>query len=125
MDNIIEARELQIERKHFYVELRENERGSFFRILNNGQKTQIYGSKITSAHIKEAEIAGESPRSHEKNESAALRLLLRRRSRGWIRRDEIAAGRQRRKSPRNDAHRPACAARIHHHDRSLHLLLRS
>ena len=27
MDNIIEARELQIERKHFYVELRENERG--------------------------------------------------------------------------------------------------
>ncbi len=28
MDNIIEARELQIERKHFYVELRENDRGS-------------------------------------------------------------------------------------------------
>jgi hypothetical protein len=28
MGNIIEARELQIERKHFYVELRENERGS-------------------------------------------------------------------------------------------------
>src|ERR1700757_1945941 len=32
MDNIIEARELQIERKHFYVELRENERGRFLRI---------------------------------------------------------------------------------------------
>ena len=32
MDNIIEARELQIERKHFYVELRENERGRLLRI---------------------------------------------------------------------------------------------
>ena len=32
MDNIIEARELQIERKHFYVELRQNERGRFLRI---------------------------------------------------------------------------------------------
>ena len=33
MDNIIEAKELQIERKHFYVELRENERGKFLRII--------------------------------------------------------------------------------------------
>jgi len=32
MDNIIEAKELQIERKHFYVELRENDRGKFLRI---------------------------------------------------------------------------------------------
>jgi len=32
MDNIIEARELQIERKHFHVEFRENERGKFLRI---------------------------------------------------------------------------------------------
>ena len=32
MDNIIEAKELQIERKHFYVELRENDRGKFMRI---------------------------------------------------------------------------------------------
>jgi len=32
MDNIIEAKELQIERKHFHVELRENDRGKFLRI---------------------------------------------------------------------------------------------
>src|SRR5947199_164201 len=113
MDNIIEARELQIERKHFYVELRENERGRFLRIPEYGQKTQIYGSKITSAHSKEAEIAGEPPRSREKNEKAALRLLLQRRPRGWIRRDEIAAGRQRRESPRNDAHRSPSSTGVH------------
>ena len=32
MDNIIETRELQIERKHFQVEFRENDRGRFLRI---------------------------------------------------------------------------------------------
>ena len=32
MDNIIASRELQVERKHFYVEFRENERGRFLRI---------------------------------------------------------------------------------------------
>ncbi len=32
MDNIIEVKELQIERKHFYVEFRENDRGKSFRV---------------------------------------------------------------------------------------------
>ncbi len=32
MDHVIETRELQIERKHFHVEFRENERGRFLRI---------------------------------------------------------------------------------------------
>lgn len=32
MDNIIASRELQVERKHFYIEFRENERGRFLRI---------------------------------------------------------------------------------------------
>ncbi len=32
MDNIIAGREVHIERKNFYVELRENERGRFLRI---------------------------------------------------------------------------------------------
>lgn len=32
MDTIIESRELQIERKHFFIELRENDRGCFLRI---------------------------------------------------------------------------------------------
>ena len=43
MDNIIEARELQIERKHFYVEFRENERGEFLRITEeaHGRRNTI------------------------------------------------------------------------------------
>jgi hypothetical protein len=43
MDNIIEARELQIERKHFYVEFRENERGKFLRIIEetHGRRSSI------------------------------------------------------------------------------------
>jgi PurA ssDNA and RNA-binding protein len=43
MDNIIEAKELQIERKHFYVELRENERGKFLRITEeaHGRRNSI------------------------------------------------------------------------------------
>jgi len=32
MDNIIASRELQVERKHFNIEFRENERGRFLRI---------------------------------------------------------------------------------------------
>ncbi len=32
MENIIESRELQIERKHFFIEFRENDRGRFLRI---------------------------------------------------------------------------------------------
>lgn len=32
MDTIIESRELQIERKHFFIEHRENDRGRFLRI---------------------------------------------------------------------------------------------
>lgn len=32
MDNIIASRELQVERKHYYIEFRENDRGRFLRI---------------------------------------------------------------------------------------------
>ncbi len=32
MDTILESRELQVERKHFFIELRENDRGRFLRI---------------------------------------------------------------------------------------------
>jgi hypothetical protein len=42
MDNIIEARELQIERKYFHVELRENSRGKFLRITE-----ETYGRRNT------------------------------------------------------------------------------
>ncbi len=42
-DNIIEAKELQIERKHFYVEFRENDRGKFLRITEDahGRRNSI------------------------------------------------------------------------------------
>lgn len=32
MDTIIASQELQVERKHYYIEFRENERGRFLRI---------------------------------------------------------------------------------------------
>ena len=43
MDNIIAAKELQIERKHFYIEFRENERGRFLRITEeaHGRRNTI------------------------------------------------------------------------------------
>jgi len=43
MDNFIEARELQIERKHFHVEFRENDRGKFLRITEeaHGRRNTI------------------------------------------------------------------------------------
>ena len=43
MDHLIEAKELQIERKHFYVEFRENDRGKFLRITEeaHGRRNTI------------------------------------------------------------------------------------
>ena len=43
MDNLIEAREVQIERKHFHVEFRENDRGRFLRITEeaHGRRNTI------------------------------------------------------------------------------------
>lgn len=43
MDNIIEAKELQIERKLFHVEFRENDRGKFLRITEeaHGRRNTI------------------------------------------------------------------------------------
>ena len=43
MDNIIETKEVQIERKHFYVEFRENDRGRFLRITEeaHGRRNTI------------------------------------------------------------------------------------
>ena len=43
MDNIILARDLQIERKHFFIEYRENERGKFVRITEeaHGRRNSI------------------------------------------------------------------------------------
>jgi PurA ssDNA and RNA-binding protein len=43
MDNVIESKQLQIERKVFQVELRENERGKFLRITEeaHGRRNTI------------------------------------------------------------------------------------
>ncbi|MDQ6861944.1 MAG: DNA-binding protein [Verrucomicrobiota bacterium] len=43
MDNVIEAKDLQIERKLFHVELRENDRGKFLRITEeaHGRRNTI------------------------------------------------------------------------------------
>jgi hypothetical protein len=43
MDNVIESRQLQIERKHFHVEMRENDRGKFLRITEeaHGRRNTI------------------------------------------------------------------------------------
>jgi hypothetical protein len=43
MDNIILARDLQVERKHFFIEYRENDRGKFVRITEeaHGRRNAI------------------------------------------------------------------------------------
>ncbi len=43
MDSVIEAKEVQIERKRFYVELRENDCGKFLRITEeaHGRRNTI------------------------------------------------------------------------------------
>lgn len=43
MDSLISAQDLQIERKHFFLELRENERGRFLRIVEeaHGRRNTI------------------------------------------------------------------------------------
>jgi hypothetical protein len=43
MDNIIATKELQVERKHFFIEFRENERGQFLRITEeaHGRRNTI------------------------------------------------------------------------------------
>jgi len=43
MDQIIASRELQVERKHYFIEFRENERGSFLRITeeSHGRRNTV------------------------------------------------------------------------------------
>jgi len=43
MDNIIASRELQVERKHFFIEYRENDRGRFLKIIEeaHGRRNTI------------------------------------------------------------------------------------
>src|SRR5271168_3039152 len=43
MDNIIATKELQVERKHFLIEFRENDRGRFLKIIEeaHGRRNTI------------------------------------------------------------------------------------
>lgn len=43
MDHIVASRELQVERKHYYIEFRENERGRFLRITeeSHGRRNTV------------------------------------------------------------------------------------
>ena len=43
MDQIIASRELQVERKHYHIEFRENERGAFLRITeeSHGRRNTV------------------------------------------------------------------------------------
>jgi hypothetical protein len=43
MDQIIASRELQVERKHYFIEFRENERGAFLRITeeSHGRRNTV------------------------------------------------------------------------------------
>ena len=54
MDTILESRELQVERKHFFIEYRENERGRFLRITEeaHGRRNTVI---IPSTGLEEFE----------------------------------------------------------------------
>jgi len=56
MDTILESRELQVERKHFFIEFRENERGRFLRITEeaHGRRNTVI---IPSTGLEEFERA--------------------------------------------------------------------
>ena len=56
MDTILESRELQVERKHFFIEYRENERGRFLRITEeaHGRRNTVI---IPSTGLEEFEQA--------------------------------------------------------------------
>ncbi|MEO6052673.1 MAG: DNA-binding protein [Chthoniobacterales bacterium] len=43
MENIIAARELQVERKHIFIEFRENDRGRFLKITEeaHGRRNSV------------------------------------------------------------------------------------
>lgn len=65
MDNVIEAKQVQIERKQFNLELRENDRGRFLRITEeaHGRRNTIIvpstGVENFTAAITEVLNAGD------------------------------------------------------------------
>ncbi|MEP6686410.1 MAG: DNA-binding protein [Verrucomicrobiota bacterium] len=68
MDNILEAKDVQIERKHFHVEFRENERGKFLRITEeaHGRRNTIIvpGTGVGEFTAVIDEVVGGVERGH-------------------------------------------------------------
>ncbi len=68
MDNILEAKDVQIERKNFHVEFRENERGKFLRITEeaHGRRNTIIvpGTGVAEFTAAIDEIVGGGERAH-------------------------------------------------------------
>lgn len=67
MDQLIATRELQVERKYFFIEFRENERGRFLRITEeaHGRRNAVIvpstGLDEFGAALREVLAAGLSP----------------------------------------------------------------
>jgi len=67
MDNILISRDLQIERKHFFIEFRENDRGRFMRITEeaHGRRNSIIipSTGLEEFHRLFNEVAASAPES--------------------------------------------------------------
>jgi hypothetical protein len=70
MDNVIHAKQLQIERKNFHVELRENDRGKFLRITEeaHGRRNTII---IPSTGVEEFTAAVRDVLTSQSNAQSA------------------------------------------------------
>ncbi len=68
MDNILEAKDVQIERKHFHVEFRENDRGKFLRITEeaHGRRNTIIvpGTGVDEFTAAISEVVAGVERTH-------------------------------------------------------------
>jgi hypothetical protein len=119
MENVIAAKEVQVERKHLSIEFRENERGRFLRITEtaHGHRNAVIIPSTGLADFTSAlapcstwqtstSICSATPKA---DGNGSMKPLL---------------GGKGANAGGNDPHRPAGASRVHHHHRSLHLLLR-
>ena len=56
MENVIASKDLQVERKHFFVEYRENDRGQFLRITEeaHGRRNTVIVPSTGLAEFQQA-----------------------------------------------------------------------
>jgi len=64
MENVISSRDIQVERKHFFLEFRENDRGRFLRITEeaHGRRNTVIIPSTGLAEFQQAlnEVCDES-----------------------------------------------------------------